>query len=74
MILSRWQKLLQEVVVLYLNATHANKYRLFSPFIFVLNIYKIVVYEIIGEDKIFRHERIIQLNQQLPLEYITLQV
>ena len=46
----------------------------FFPFIFVLNIYKIVAYEIIGEDKIFRHERIIQLNQQLPLEYITLQV
>ena len=58
MILSRWQKLLQEVVVLYLNATHANKYRLFSPLIFVLNIYKILVYEVIGEDKIFRHERI----------------
>ena len=39
------------------HACQANKYRLFSPLIFVLNIYKIV-YEVIGEDKIFRHERI----------------
>ena len=36
------------------HACQANKYRLFSPLIFVLNIYKIV--NEIGEDIIFRHE------------------
>ena len=36
----------------------------FFPFIFVLNIYKIVAYEIIGEDKIFRRERIQSKHNQ----------